>query len=108
MYKGAVSIPALCMVDDILAVQKCSERSVEINTFIEMKKLTLSKSKCSKIHVGKPESGCPELKIHGEKMKESKKEKYLGDMLSNTGKIQPTIDERISKGYGLAAKFLHL
>ena len=112
MYKGAVSVPALCMVDDILAVQKCSERSVEINsvinTFIEMKKLTLSKSKCSKIHVGKPESGCPELKIHGEKMKESKQEKYLGDMLSNTGKIQPTIDERISKGYGIVSEILAL
>ena len=100
------------MVDDILAVQKCSEKSAEINsvinTFIEMKKLTLSKTKCSKDYVGKPESGCPELKIHGEKMKESQREKYLGDILNNTGKIQATIDERVAKGHGIVSEILAL
>ena len=39
------------MVDDILAVQKCSEDSVRmnaiINAFIEAKKLTLNKNKMS-------------------------------------------------------------
>jgi hypothetical protein len=112
IVQGAVSVPALCMVDDILAVQKCSEKSAEINsviiTFIEMKKLTLSKTKCSKIHVGKPESGCPQLKTHGEKMKESQREKYLGDVLNNTGKIEATIDERVSKGYGIVSEILAL
>ena len=92
------------MVDDILAVQKCSEKSAEINsvinTFIEMKKLTLSKTKCSKIHVGKPESGCRELKIHGEKMKESLREKYLG--------VQATIDARVAKGHGIVSEILAL
>ena len=50
-YKEKVSIPSLGMVDDILAVQKCSEDSVGmnaiINAFIEAKKLTLNKNKMS-------------------------------------------------------------
>ena len=49
-YKGVVDVPSLGMVDDILAVQKCSEKSVEINSvinaFIESKKLKLSDEKC--------------------------------------------------------------
>ena len=45
-YKGEVAVPPLCMVDIILAVQECSKDSVQINSvinsFIELKKLTLS------------------------------------------------------------------
>ena len=56
-YKGVVAVPPLLMVDDVLALQKCSADSVEvnavINSFIELKKLTLSKKKCCKIHVEK-------------------------------------------------------
>ena len=45
-YKGLVATPPLQMVDDILAIQKCSRKSQRINgvinTFIELEKLTLS------------------------------------------------------------------
>ena len=41
-------------------------------------------------------------------MKESKKEKYLGDTLTNTGKIQATIDDRVSKGHGIVSEILAL
>ena len=34
MYKGKVGCPPLQMVDDVLAVQKCSERSLQMNTNI--------------------------------------------------------------------------
>ena len=34
LYKGMVAVPPICMVDDILAVQKCSKKSVEMNAFI--------------------------------------------------------------------------
>ena len=40
-YKGVVGTPSLGMVDDILCIQKCSEKSMEansvINAFIESK-----------------------------------------------------------------------
>ena len=56
-YKNAVNIPSLGMVDDILSIQKCSTDTVKINAvinaFIESKKLTLSKSKCNRIHISK-------------------------------------------------------
>ena len=54
-YKGVVACPPLQMVDDVLAVQKCSPQSVQVNivvnTFMELIKLTLSKSKCHNIHM---------------------------------------------------------
>ena len=109
-YKGVVAVPPLCMVDDILAIQECSKDSVQINSvinsFIELKKLTLSSKKCSKIHVGKASSSCPELKVHDMKMKNSEKEKYLGDQLSSSSKIKETIDERVAKGYGVVYEIL--
>ena len=103
-------MPSLCMVDDILAIQECSKDSVQmnsvINSFIELKKLTLSSKKCSKIHVGKVSASCPELKVHEMKMKNSEKEKYLGDQLSSSAKIKETIDERVAKGYGVVSEIL--
>ena len=46
-YKGEVSVPPLEMVDDILTVQKCGikslEMNAEVNAFIELKKLKLAK-----------------------------------------------------------------
>ena len=56
-YKGKIDIPTLGMVDDVLAIQKCSNETVKqnavINAFVESKKLKLSKSKCYKIHIEK-------------------------------------------------------
>ena len=104
-YKGAVAVPPLCMVDDILAVQTCSEATVQvnavINSFIELKKLTLSAKKCSKIHVGKQSICCPVVKVHDNPMKNSDKEKYLGDQLHKTAKIKVTIEDRVAKGHGI-------
>ena len=93
------------MVDDILAVQTCSEATVQvnavINSFIELKKLTLSAKKCSKIHVGKQSICCPVVKVHDNPMKNSDKEKYLGDQLHKTAKIKVTIEDRVAKGHGI-------
>ena len=98
------------MVDDVLAVQTCSQASVKVNAvinqFIELKKLTLSDKKCSKIHVGKSSDSCPDLKIHKNSMKNSTQEKYLGDQLVNTAKIKETIEDRKSKGYGIVSEIL--
>ena len=83
------------MVDDILSIQRCSDASLvnaEINAFIEMK--------CKRIHIKRRRLivGCAELKIHGEKMKNSNQEKYLGDIVDRSGSIKPTISDSISKG----------
>ena len=109
-YKGSVAVPPLCMVDDIMAVQECSQDSVQINSvinsFIDLKKLKLSHDKCSKIHVGKTSATCPELKVHSTKMKDSNQAKYLGDWLNTSGKVKQTIEERVSKGYGIVAEII--
>ena len=65
------------MVDDILAVSRCSE-SLAVNTYInaqiELKKLKFhtpdknGKSKCHVIHVGQKNDFCPTLMIHGTEM----------------------------------------
>ena len=112
-YKNEVGIPTLGMVDDILSITKCSTDAVKtngvINGFIESKKLTLSHSKCHRIHISKnPKKNkeCKDLKVHGEKMSNSDKEKYLGDIIDNTGKCRATIKERQKKGYGIVAEIL--
>ena len=56
-YKGAVAVPPLCMVDDILAVQECSKESVQINSvinsFIELKKTNIQQQKVQQNTLGK-------------------------------------------------------
>ena len=77
-YRGVVATPPLQMVDDVLGVQKCSNKSRRlnntINTFMELEKLTLSWKKCSIVHIGKSDMNCPELKVHGQQMKRSRQE----------------------------------
>ena len=71
------------MVDDILSIQTCSEKSIKINAtvnaFIESKKLTLSKSKCHRIHIDKKSKNikeCEKLKVHDDSMDDTSKSKY--------------------------------
>ena len=67
-------------------VQKCGKDAIKanalVNSFIEHKKLTLSSSKCHKIHCGKKNNFCPKLKDHMEDMHEAIEEKYLGDQVN--------------------------
>ena len=101
------------MVDDILAVQKCTDDAVKayavVNAFVEGKKLTLSSKKCHRIHVQKKKvvtNDCPYLKVHDAKMNDSKQEKYLGDLINSTGSISSTIEERKNKGYAIVAEII--
>lgn len=101
-YRGIVEVPPLEMVDDVITVSKCGTTSVAlnqtVNSFIELKKLQLSKNKCSKIHIGKNVKVCPEHKVHNETMKTSDKEKYLGDFVTQKANSRDTIKDRISRG----------
>ena len=102
-YKGLVGCPPLQMVDDVLAVQTCNKSqqlNTVINTFMELEKLTLSKTKCHKLHMGKNERQCQDMKVHGESVKNTKTEKYLGDLISSNGSNKPNLAKRLSSGWG--------
>ena len=102
------------MVDDLLGFSECGNKSISLNTFmnthIEMKKLQFhtpdarGKSKCHKIHVGKPREMCPELRVHGTRMESVKSDTYLGDDISFDGSNTLNVKQRVSKGNGLIAK----
>ena len=65
-YNG-VQIPQLGMVDDISAVTNVENTQCMnqiVNTFIENKKLRLPKKKCFRIHIGKGQSNCPQMKAN--------------------------------------------
>ena len=77
------------MIDDTLGMSVCGKDSVELNAFInstiQSTKLYFNTLKCHKIHIGPRKDECPVLKVHGEEMKDSVAEKYLGDIVSAKG-----------------------
>ena len=93
-----------------MALQKCSIKSQKvntaINTFIELEKLTLSCNKSKNIHLGRSDIKCHSLRVHGAEMKQSKREKYLGDLVDISGKIRPNIEARQHKGFGVVNNIL--
>ena len=112
-YKKKVIIPSLGMVYDILTVTKCSGDTVKmnavVNAFIESKKLKLNKNKCHKIHVQKNANqieACQKLKVHDDEMEDSRREKYLGDIVDRTGSVKNTIEDRKNKGHGTVSEIL--
>jgi len=109
-YKG-VPVPPLGMVDDVInvsSVENTAKMNKCINTFIESKKLKLSETKCFRMHIGEGHSKCPELKVHDYEMKESEKEKYLGDVVDSNGKIQATIENRKKRGTGIISEIISI
>ena len=73
---------------------------------MELEKLTLSKKKCHKIHIGKHHRECADLIVHGDIMSESKSEKYLGDIVHNSASIKPNLAQRLSRGWGKVSEIL--
>ena len=104
-YKGVVKIPPLAFIDDILAVTKCSINSIKMNALIQSKvqckKLELSETKCFKMHIGKDKLNCSNLEVNGKVMKTTNSEKYLGDVLSSSGKNDENVQMRYEKGMGI-------
>ena len=110
-YKEKVLILIQGIIDDILAIQKCSNYSVKLNAvidaFIEAKKLKFNK--CHKIHIQKNSrkvEDCHKLKVHNDEMHESQREKFLGDIVDGSGKSRKTFEDRKNKGYGIVAEIL--
>ena len=109
-YNG-VQIPPLGMVDDILTVTNVENTQCMnqiVTTFIETKKLRLSKKKCFRIHIGKGHSNCPQMKVHDDIMKEVEQEKYLGDIIDKNGTVQATIEKRKFKREGIMSKIISI
>ena len=109
-YKGEVLIPPLEMVDDVLVIQKCDSSSRRINSvvnsFMECEKLTLSDTKCHKIHMGRPNQSCPTLKVHEQEMLEVACDKYLGDKVHKSATNKSNIEDRTAKGFGIVNHIL--
>jgi hypothetical protein len=109
-YKG-VPIPPLGMVDDILTVSsadKTEEMNRLVNEFMEKKKIQLSNKKCIRIHIGKGHNECPPVKVHENVMKSGEQEKYLGDIIHQSGSLNATIAQRKSRGNSIVAEILSI
>jgi hypothetical protein len=105
-YKGVVQVPPLQMVDVVISASKCGSQVVSTNsavtTFSKLKKLELSESKCARIHIGKFKCDhCANISVNGKPIKESEKEKYLGDYLTSYASPAATLQDRKCKGYGI-------
>ena len=100
------------MIDDILAVSTCSVNSIKLNATIvskvNNKQLTMSSKKCSRMHIGSKKVSCHPLEIENNVMNTSTKEKYLGSILTNDGKISENISDRHNKGIGTVNQILCL
>ena len=117
LYKNIARIVPLAMVDDLLAVRSCgfqaTETNITINTMIELKKLQFhtpngKKSKCHFLHVGKPNSNCPGMKVHGLQVGRVSEAVYLGDIIREDGKNTSNIKNRTNKGLGIVSKIMSI
>ena len=102
-YKDACAVPPLGMIDDIAGVARCGDDSIILNSIvnskIESKKLKFNLKKCVVMHVGPNTADCPKLKVHETEMQLVETQKYLGDVISNSGSNSDNIKDRCDKGY---------
>ena len=108
-YKNVLSLTPLALIDDCLGFSRCGADAVElnaiINTKIVSKKLRLSADKCNHLHVSKTPTNCySTLKADSSTMKKSTECSYLGDILSSSGSLDATIENRRQKGIGLCSQ----
>ena len=112
-YKECLPIPSLSFVDDILGIAHCGSDSLKLNSIIQSKmstkKLELGQDKCFQMHIGtKSPQLCPKLNIQNEQMKTTSSEKYLGDIINNTGKLNENIKARVNKAAGTVNTIISL
>ena len=108
-YKDTLETPALAMIDDIIGVSKCNDESVELNSIInvkiESKKLRLSETKCVKLHVSRKPKVCSTIiRAHEKEISAVKTTTYLGDVLSEDGSVDATIESRRNKSIGIISQ----
>ena len=110
IYKKLLNVPPLAMVDDILGIAECGQKSIALNVFInskvEMKKLWMGAEKCHHIHVGNRENICPDLIVHNDKMKRVAFDKYVGDVISEDCLNKENIEAKYAKGMGMITQIM--
>ena len=77
-YRSEVKVRPLEMIEDIITASNCGKQVIQTNsavtTFVKLKKLTFSESKCARIHVGKGK--CEQflyIAVNGKPIRESQK-----------------------------------
>ena len=109
-YKDCVKIPVLTFVDGALYVADCGPESVKMNAYmtskVDTKKLELGQKKCFKMPIGNNTSSCPTLMIDGQEMVSTDREKYLGDIISSSAKIDETVLMRRDKGIEISNQIM--
>ena len=58
------------------------------------------------MHIGKSKKDCLDLKVHSNKMEDSKQEKYVGDVITDDGKNDENIAARKAKAFAIAGDIL--
>ena len=72
---------------------------------MKIKKLELSESKCSRLHIRKSKGKkCSKIFANKKETKDSEKEKYLGDFWTSNANPKATIQDRKTKGYGILSE----
>ena len=66
------------------------------------------KAKCHQMHIGKNDDACPTLKAHHVNIEKVNEDTYVGDIISNDGKLNKNINARISKAKGKAIDILNI
>ena len=94
----------LGFVDDAISIQNCGPLSIEknaaSNSFMQCTKQVKNTKKTSVVYIGnkvKCNNKCPKLYVNDTNVKESDKEKYLGNLIASKKYIQKLIDIRVTK-----------
>ena len=135
-YRNKSIIPQMSFVDDIVDVKKCGTETKLMNQYtteqVNLRKLQLNKDKCARMHIkskSKEQNECEAVFIDEwsvKKVKEGSKNvlrdqyegksliktvneyTYLGDKILPDGSNRMTINDRISKGKGIARDILQV
>ena len=104
MYSGAIPIPSLAMVDDIISVALCNsvdgiQKNVKTDEFVKSKKLEsqVGDGKCQWIHVGGERCNSV-YKANNQELTQCEVYKYLGDHVSDGW--EPLYKRRQDKAVG--------
>ena len=93
-------------------ITKCGTKALVSNTIvtskIEMKKLEFNVSKCKKIHIGKENVNCCDLKVHNQVMEVSEAEKYLGEIVMKKMMNMDNIKNKEAIGMAAIAQIMSL
>ena len=102
LYKKAVYIPPLGMIDDIITFALSGTNAIKtnaiVNSKIESKKLEFGGNKCYNIHIGKLKDTHSKLKVHSDTLNVKEYETYLGDIICRTGSNDNNIEQRRNQG----------